>query len=108
MNANKNYTVEIIRYHIPADEQQNFEAAYLAAGKHLQDSLYCLAYQVIHGIEEPHHYIVTIHWASKDDHMNGFRKGAEFPPFFELVKPFYNNIEEMKHYEVTNNHWQRS
>ncbi|MGO4293954.1 antibiotic biosynthesis monooxygenase family protein [Chitinophaga sp. RAB17] len=108
MSANKNYTVEIIRYNIRENDQQNFETAYVAAGKLLQASPYCLAYEVIHGIEEPHHYIVTIHWTSKEDHLNGFRKEAEFPPFFELVKPFYNSIEEMKHYEVTSNQWQRS
>lgn len=103
----KSYVVEIIRYNIPADEHKNFERAYEAAGRHLQESPCCLAYEVIHGVEEPDHYIVTIHWTSVEEHMNGFRKSAQFSPFFALVKAFYNNIEEMKHYEVTANGWQR-
>ncbi len=105
--SNKNYSVEIIRYNISQDEMSNFEKAYTEACKHLQASEYCLGYQVIHGNDEPNHYIVIIHWTSKEEHMQGFRKSAEFMPFFNLVKPFYNNIEEMKHYDLTPNKWTR-
>jgi quinol monooxygenase YgiN len=94
----KNHTVEIIRYTIAADQHAGFEEAYKKAGKLLQESAFCMAYQVIHGEEEPDHYIVIIDWTSTQDHMNGFRQSPQFMPFFNLVKPFYNNIEEMKHY----------
>lgn len=105
--SNKNYSVEIIRYNISQDERSNFENAYIKAGKHLQASEYCLGYQIIHGNDEPNHYMVIIYWTSKEEHMQGFRKSAEFMPFFNLVKPFYNNIEEMKHYDLTPNKWTR-
>jgi quinol monooxygenase YgiN len=95
----KNPSVEIIRYTISADQHANFEDAYKQAGRLLQESRFCLAYQVIHGEEEPDHYIVIIDWKSTEDHMNGFRQSPQFMPFFNLVKPFYNNIEEMKHYK---------
>ena len=58
-------------------------------------------------MEEPHQYILIIHWTSIDDHLQGFRKSELFPPFFALVKPFYNNIEEMKHYEHTAAQWSK-
>ena len=96
----KNHTVEIIRYTITPDLHSNFEEAYKKAGKLLEESSYCLAYQVIHGEEESDHYIVIIDWTSTQDHMNGFRQSPQFMPFFNLVKPFYNNIEEMKHYKA--------
>ncbi len=104
---NKNYAVEIIRYNIPEEERNNFEKAYIEAGKYLQASKYCLSYEVIHGNDEPNHYMVIINWTSKEEHLQGFRKSAEFMPFFNLVKPFYNNIEEMKHYDLTANKWVR-
>lgn len=107
MEKKKNYSVEIIRYNISADQHQNFEQAYTSAGKYLQSSPYCLGYQLIHGKEEPDNYIVIIHWTSVDDHLNGFRKSADFMPFFNLVKPFFNNIKEMKHYEMTEIEWQK-
>jgi quinol monooxygenase YgiN len=94
-----NHSIEVIRYTIPADQHSNFEEAYRAAGKQLEASPYCLGYQVIHGEEDPNHYIVIIDWTSTQEHLEGFRKSPQFMPFFNLVKPFYNNIEEMKHYK---------
>lgn len=102
---NKTFSVEVIRYNIPADKSTAFEQAYAEAGKHLQASPYCLSYRVLHGNDEPNHYIVIIHWTSKEEHLQGFRKSKEFGPFFNLVKPFYNNIEEMKHYDQTATAW---
>jgi quinol monooxygenase YgiN len=102
---NKTFSVEVIRYNIPQDKGAAFEKAYAEAGKHLQASPYCLGYQVLHGNDEPDHYMVIIHWTSKEEHLQGFRKSQEFGPFFNLVKPFYNNIEEMKHYDQTATTW---
>jgi hypothetical protein len=31
----------------------------------------------------------------------GFRQSADFKPFLEAARPFFNDIEEMTHYEVT-------
>lgn len=93
-----NYSVEIIRYDIPKDQWEKFENAYEAAGKLLAKSKHCLYYAINKGSEEPNHYVVIIHWTSENDHLNGFRKSADFMPFFNLVKPFYNQIQEMKHY----------
>ena len=107
MDKNKNYPVEIIRYNIPEEQRSKFEEAYRQAGSVLQASPYCLGYEIIRGTDEKHHYIVRIHWTSVDDHLNGFRKSKEFGSFFAQVKPFYNNIEEMKHYEITDTVWKR-
>jgi quinol monooxygenase YgiN len=107
MQEAKNYSVEIIRYKIPASEHSSFEKAYTAAGEHLKQSSYCLGFEIIKGEDEPDHYIVIIKWTSKDDHLNGFRKSKIFMPFFNLVKPFYNNIEEMKHYGLTPISWSK-
>jgi hypothetical protein len=95
----KNHSIEITRYTIAADQHAAFEEAYKKAGKLLEESTFSLVYQVLHGEEEPDHYIVVIDWTSTKDHMNGFRERPQFMPFFNLVKPFYNNIEEMKHYK---------
>lgn len=97
MEKNK-YSVEIIRYDIPKDQWEQFEKAYESAGKFLSKSKYCLSYAINKGSEEPNHYVVIIHWTSEGEHLNGFRKSPDFMPFFNLVKPFYNQIQEMKHY----------
>lgn len=60
-----------------------------------------MSYDVAHGVEEPDNYIVRIEWTSLEDHEQGFRRSAGFGPFFQSVKPFFDQIEEMRHYELT-------
>ena len=45
--------------------------------------------------------IVRIEWDSADGHVHGFRQSADFKAFLEATGPFYNDIEEMTHYQVT-------
>ena len=106
MKATSTTSTEIIRYKVSEGEHEAFIDAYTAASKYLQASKYCLGYELIQGDEEPNNFIVVIYWTSKDDHLNGFRKSSEFGPFFNLVKPFYNSIAEMKHYN-SNFKWKK-
>jgi quinol monooxygenase YgiN len=92
--------VEIIRYDITSETSEQFIQAYQAAGTYLNRSPHCLSYEIIKGIEEPSHFIVRIEWDSMEGHMQGFRTGPDFQPFFILVKPFFNAILEMKHYSI--------
>ena len=97
---NTPYSTEIIRYKISGDQKESFIKAYTEAAKHLQASTFCRGYELIQGEEEPTNFIVVIYWTSKDDHLGGFRKSPKFGAFFNLVKPFYSAIEEMKHYNT--------
>jgi quinol monooxygenase YgiN len=99
---NNKYSVELIRYDIPKDQWAQFEKAYESAAKLLIKNKYCLYCTINKGSEEPNHYVVIIHWTSEGDHVNGFRRSPDFMPFFNLVKPFYNQIQEMKHYQEIN------
>lgn len=93
--------VEYIRYEIPADRQDAFVAAYRDAARELRASKHCHRYEVTQCTEEPSSFIVRIEWDSLEGHMQGFRKEAEFPPFFAKVKPFFEQIREMRHYALT-------
>ena len=39
--------------------------------------------------------------------LQGFCKEPGFREFFALVKPFFNDIQEMRHYELRSMHWKR-
>jgi quinol monooxygenase YgiN len=93
--------VEYIRYKIESERQIEFEEAYERAGRSLKDSSYCIQYELSHCVEEPKNYILRIEWDSQDGHIKGFRTSPEFQTFYEAVRPFFNDIEEMRHYEVT-------
>jgi heme-degrading monooxygenase HmoA len=90
--------VEYIRYRIDAARSGDFERAYAKAGQVLTASSHCLAYEVARGVEEPASYIVRIEWDSVDGHEQGFRQSLEFGEFLGAVRPFFNDIEEMRHY----------
>ena len=94
--------VEYIRYKIPNERQKQFENAYEKARESLKVSSHCLQYELSHCAERPEYYILRIEWVSLEGHMKGFRNSPEFQTFFNAVRPFFNNIEEMNHYEVTN------
>lgn len=93
--------VEYIRYQIPTTGSDAFEAAYAEAAASLEASGHCLGYELARGVEEPEHYVLRIEWDSLEGHEQGFRQSPEFGPFFAAVKPFFGQIEEMKHYDAT-------
>jgi quinol monooxygenase YgiN len=92
--------IEYIRYTIPTADAAEFEAAYAKAGAVLDSNEHCLQYEISRGIEETEHYTVRINWDSVEGHEQGFRMSPDFRAFFDAVKPFFSQIDEMKHYEV--------
>lgn len=93
--------IEYIRYRIPEDQRGSFEAAYGEAQRPLRASPHCLAYELARCVEEPACYVLRIEWDSVEGHMEGFRRSEEFRAFFQHIRPFVEQIEEMRHYEVT-------
>jgi quinol monooxygenase YgiN len=61
---------------------------------------HCLRYEVTRGVEEPERFVVRIEWDSVEGHEQDFRRSPRFGEFFAAVKPFFAQIEEMKHYAV--------
>lgn len=93
--------VEYIRYRLPTDHATAFERDYAEAAKSLDASPHCLGYELARSEDEPACYILRIEWDSAEGHMQGFRRSAEFGPFFTAIKPYLDDIEEMRHYAVT-------
>jgi truncated hemoglobin YjbI/quinol monooxygenase YgiN len=90
---------EYLRYRIPDGQGSQFEDAYRRAGEILSQAPQCVGWDVARSVDEPACHVVRIRWTSAEDHLQGFRGGPHFPPFFAEVKPFVGNIEEMRHYE---------
>lgn len=92
---------EYIRYEIPPERSEEFEAAYARAASSLAAAPQCGEYELTRSTEHPSHYILRITWTSADAHIEGFRGGEHFAAFFAEIKPYFSNIEEMSHYERT-------
>lgn len=98
--------VEYTRYRIPSERRESFVNAYEQAAGYLSASPYCMAYELSHCVDERERYILRIEWKSVQDHLEGFRKGPDFQKFVRIIQPFIHDIEEMKHYELTEIvHW---
>ncbi len=93
--------VEYIRYSIEDARADAFEDAYRQAAEALEASEHCERYEVSRCSEDSSQHIVRIEWDSEQGHLSGFRQSPEFHSFFEAVGPFVNDIEEMRHYQVT-------
>jgi quinol monooxygenase YgiN len=93
--------VEYIRYRIPADRAEGFEAAYGRAARSLAAAPECGEYELTRCVDEPDQYILRITWTSAKGHLESFRGGKHFPPFFAEIKPYVGDILEMRHYEKT-------
>lgn len=91
--------LEYLRYSVDADRADGFVDAYRKASEPLLASQYCKSFDLSRSVEDPSQFILRIEWSSADDHMQRFRKSEEFRAFFAHVKPFYEDIEEMRHYE---------
>ncbi len=100
--------VEYIRYELKTHSAEALVEAYAKAAAHLRAAPECLGYELTQCEEEPTSVILRIQWESSDAHMLGFRKGPHFPPFLALIRPFLQEIAEMRHYVKTPVEWTRS
>ena len=91
--------VEYIRYKIAPEQKEAFIETYKSASEELIASEYCTAYELTECEEEAGQFILRIEWTSTEEHLNGFRKSKLFPLFFAKVKPYVDNIQEMRHYK---------
>lgn len=93
--------IEYIRYKVTVDQRSAFVESYKNASAQLDASEFCLSYEISECEEEAGLFVVRIEWTSADEHITGFRKSSLFPEFFSHVKPFFQNIQEMRHYNLT-------
>ena len=94
--------VEYIRYGVKdAAAGAALVAAYEKARASLDASPECLAYELTVCEEDASAYVLRIEWTSTEAHMRGFRKGPHFAAFFAAIGGFVKEIQEMRHYQVT-------
>lgn len=90
--------IEYIRYRIPLEQGDDFAAAYATATAVLDGEDHCLGYEIARGVEDPENWVVRITWDSLEGHLEGFRTAPHFQDFLAVVRPFFDAIQEMKHY----------
>jgi hemoglobin len=92
---------EYIRYKIQNEKIVQFVEDYKNAALELDKSRYCKDFDLTQCVDEKTDFILRIVWTSTADHMEKFRNSPEFLTFFSCIKPYLENILEMRHYEYT-------
>jgi quinol monooxygenase YgiN len=101
-------SIEYIRYDLTTHAPEVFERAYEAASAALRVAPECMAFELSRCEDAPASFILRIEWRSRRDHLEGFRKGPNFPTFLAAIRPFIGEIAEMRHYSPTPVTWRRS
>lgn len=99
--------VEYIRYELTTHSTAELIAAYEQAAPHLRAAPECLGFELSLCEEAPNSAVLRINWQSTDAHIQGFRRGPNFPPFLTAIRPFVGEIAEMRHYAPTPVQWTR-
>lgn len=100
--------VEYVRYNLKDHSAEQFIAGYRQAEGALRAAPECLGYDMTRCVDDdPNAFILRIRWTSKAEHLEGFRKGPHFAPFFKAIAPFVQEIAEMRHYAATGLEWSR-
>lgn len=99
--------VEYIRYQVEAGGGEALIQAYEAAAESLKASPHCHGFELTQCAEAPETFMLRILWDSADGHLKGFRTSPQFGVFFQAIKPFVKNIQEMRHYALTSVAWTR-
>jgi truncated hemoglobin YjbI/quinol monooxygenase YgiN len=93
--------VEYIRYRVPEERQAAFLADYGRAAQVLARAPQCVDYELSRSVDEAGCAVLRITWTSADDHLQGFRGGELFPEFLAAIARYVPDIEEMRHYSLT-------
>ncbi|MGN9804289.1 putative quinol monooxygenase [Micromonospora sp. L32] len=93
--------VEYIRYRVPQERRAEFVPAYARAAQALDAAPECLGYELSRCVDDPAAHILRIRWTSAEAHLDAFRTGPHFPGFLTEIRPWIQDIEEMRHYTPT-------
>ncbi|MEJ7838241.1 MAG: antibiotic biosynthesis monooxygenase [Thermomicrobiales bacterium] len=93
--------VEYIRYTIDSNRIESFLNDYASVAETLAASPHALAWELTYAVDDRTQFILRIEWDSSDGHIQGVRKSAEFRNFFSHIRPYGNDIQEMRHHGHT-------
>lgn len=92
--------IEYIRFKIDETIQKTFIRVIGDACQIMAAYPDCLGYEVSQCEEDPLLFTWRIKWTSAEAHLEGFRKDKIFTPFYQVMEPYINSIQEMYHYNV--------
>ena len=93
--------LEVADIRIPPGRQAEFDEAIVrGVTTVIAQARGFLGWQVHKGVETPERYLLTIRWASLEDHTVHFRQGPLFPQWRAIVGPFFAQPPVVEHFAL--------
>jgi heme-degrading monooxygenase HmoA len=80
-------------------EERDFEAAFREAVELIATADGFVALRLERCLETPNRYLLLVEWQSLGDHVEGFRKAADYARWAALLHRFYEPFPIVEHYE---------
>lgn len=84
----------------PAQAAAFEQAVHNGVATVLSQSKGYVRYELRRGIESAGRYLLLIHWATLEDHTEGFRGGPLYAPWRAITAPFFAQPPVVEHFEA--------
>ncbi|HEY4134352.1 MAG TPA: antibiotic biosynthesis monooxygenase [Alphaproteobacteria bacterium] len=92
--------LEVAIFNVHNAVTKAFEGAYAEASPLIARAKGNLGHEMRRCMETRGRYVLTVRWESLEDHLEGFRKSADFEEWRRLLGAFYSKPPVVEHYEA--------
>lgn len=90
--------LEASTLYIKSGAMNDFESAFRSAYDIISKMRGYQGHELFKCVENKDEYILLIRWNAIKDHTIGFRQSSEYKVWVELLQPYYDPEQEVKHY----------
>jgi heme-degrading monooxygenase HmoA len=90
--------LEIAQLQIKPGETAAFESAFAQAQSIIASMTGYMGHELQCCVENDHHYMLLVRWATLEDHTVGFRQSAQYQTWRALLHHFYDPFPTVLHY----------
>jgi heme-degrading monooxygenase HmoA len=92
--------LEVATLTIRPNQQAAFEQAFQQAAPIIAGMSGYVSHQLLPCIEDPHRYLLLVHWQTLEDHTIGFRTSPGYQQWKQLLHHFYDPFPTVEHYTL--------
>ena len=92
--------LEVVRWDIKPDMENEFEMAFLQAQKYLSGAKGYKSHQLRRCLEKTNRYVLLLNWETLEDHIESFRGSNEYQKYRSLIHQYYEPGAILEHYET--------
>jgi len=90
--------LEVATLQVRAGQAQEFEAAFTRARPIIASMRGFISLELVRCLEVENKYVLLVRWQTLADHVEGFRRSAEYQQWKALLHHFYEPTPLVEHY----------